>query len=216
MFGPRTQRFFRKLAEWWVQPMVKLGITPNMLTVAGLTLSAASAMAIATGHFIWAAVLLFVGGAFDLSDGALARVQESRTTFGAFFDSTLDRYSEAVVLFGLVYRYGQRGDTMELFVVFAILVGSFMVSYARARAEGLGIECKTGLYARPERVMTLVVGLLFYPWLPWFLALMALITNATAIQRMVHVWHQTQPASAVPVPDEDRRVPADQLRAEPR
>jgi phosphatidylglycerophosphate synthase len=191
MFGPRTQRFFRTLAEWWVRPFAALGITPNMLTVAGLVLAAASAAAIALNHMVWAAVLLFIGGAFDLSDGALARVQNSRSTFGAFFDSTLDRYSESLVLFGLIYRYGQLGQTLELGVVFAALVGSLMVSYTRARAEGLGFECSEGLYARPERVMTLVVGLLLYPWLFWFLVVLAVLSNVTAVQRIVHVWRMT-------------------------
>jgi CDP-diacylglycerol--glycerol-3-phosphate 3-phosphatidyltransferase len=193
MFGPRTQRFFRALAEWWVRPFAALGVTPNMLTVAGLVLASASAAAIAMDHMVWAAVLLFIGGAFDLSDGALARVQNSRSTFGAFFDSTLDRYSESVVLFGLVYHYGQRGQTLELGVVFAALVGSLMVSYTRARAEGLGFECKEGFYARPERVMTLVVGFLLYPWLFWFVVALAVLSNLTAIQRMRHVWRLTRP-----------------------
>jgi len=193
MFGPRTQRFFRMLAEWWVRPLAAAGITPNMMTVAGLVLAAASAAAIAMNHMVWAAVLLFVGGACDLSDGALARVQQSRSTFGAFFDSTLDRYSESVVLLGLVYAWA--GDRPKLLVVFAALVGSIMVSYTRARAEGLGFECKEGLYARPERVMTLVVGLLFYPWLFWFVVGLAVLSNLTAIQRMIYVWRLTHPAT---------------------
>ena len=195
MFGPRSQRFFRSLAEWWVRPLAAAGITPNMLTLAGFVLAAASAVAIAINHPIWAAILLFIGGACDLSDGALARVQESRSTFGAFFDSTLDRYSEAVVLLGLVYLYGSQGRTWELLVVFAALVGSLMVSYTRARAEGLNLECREGLYARPERVMTLVVGLLLYPWLLWFIVALAVLSNLTAIQRIHHVWKLTHPAA---------------------
>jgi CDP-diacylglycerol--glycerol-3-phosphate 3-phosphatidyltransferase len=196
MFGPKSQRFFRMLAEWWVRPLSALGITPNMMTVAGLLLSAASAFAIASQHLVWGAVILFLAGACDLSDGALARVQGSRSTFGAFFDSSLDRYSEAVVLFGLVYLYGSQGRTTELAIVFAGLIGSLMVSYTRARAEGLGFECKEGLYARPERVMTLVVGLLLYPWLLWFLVGLAVLSNVTAIQRIVHVWRLTHPRVA--------------------
>src|SRR5438445_4044517 len=132
MFGPRSQRFFRTLAEWWVRPLAAARITRNMLTVLGFIFACASAAAIATHHLVTAAILLFIGGACDLSDGALARVQESRSTFGAFFDSTLDRYSEAIVLFGLVYRYGRTGSVPKLAIVFAILVGSLMVSYTRA------------------------------------------------------------------------------------
>jgi CDP-diacylglycerol--glycerol-3-phosphate 3-phosphatidyltransferase len=215
MFGPRSQLFFRNLAERWVKPMAALGITPNMLTVMGLVLSFASAFAIAMDHMIVAAILLFIGGAFDLSDGALARVQNSGSTFGAFFDSTLDRYSESIVLLGLVYHYGQSAQTTELLIVVAVLIGSLMVSYTRARAEGLGLDCKAGLYARPERVLTLIVGLLLYQWLIWFLALLAVITNVTAVQRIIHVWQVTRVApqpskrtsEAVRPPSE--QVPAD-------
>ena len=193
MFGPRTQRLFRTMAEWWVRPFVALGITPNMVTTMGFAMAVASAWAIAANHLITAAVLLFVGGAFDLSDGALARVQGSRSTFGAFFDSTLDRYSESVVLLGLAYHFAVRNQMTELTIVFAGLVGSLMVSYTRARAEGLGLECKEGFYARPERVMTLVIGLLLYPWLLWFVVLLAVLANVTAVQRIHHVWKLTHP-----------------------
>ncbi len=215
MFGPRSQRFFRMLAEWWVRPLAAAGITPNMLTVLGFIFACASAMAIATHHLVTAAILLFIGGACDLSDGALARVQESRSTFGAFFDSTLDRYSEAIVLFGLVYLYGSQARTLELTIVFAALVGSLMVSYSRARAEGLGLECKEGLYARPERVMTLVVGLLLYPWLFWFLVALAVLSNVTAIQRIMHVWRLTHPPVTQPEERERPVAPRPELRSDP-
>jgi CDP-diacylglycerol--glycerol-3-phosphate 3-phosphatidyltransferase len=215
MFGPRSQRFFRMLAEWWVRPLAAAGVTPNMLTVLGFIFACLSAAAIATHHLVTAAILLFIGGACDLSDGALARVQESRSTFGAFFDSTLDRYSEAIVLLGFVYLYGKEGRTELLLVVFAGLVGSIMVSYTRARAEGLGFECKEGLYARPERVMTLVVGLLLYPWVLWFLVALAVLSNITAIQRMHHVWRLTHPRAAAPTPREPVAAPRPELRSDP-
>ncbi len=195
MFGPRSQRFFRALAEWWVKPMAAVGLTPNMLTLLGFLLSAAAAGAIALNHLIWGAVLLFMAGVCDLSDGALARVQGSGSTFGAFFDSTLDRYSESVVLLGLAYHYGVAGGVVELMLVFAALVGSVMVSYTRARAEGLGFECKEGLFARPERMLTIIAGLLLYPWLLWFVVALAVLSNVTAIQRTLHIWRITRPPS---------------------
>lgn len=216
MFGPRSQHFFRTLAEWWVRPFAACGITPNMLTVTGFVFASASAAAIATNHLVIAAILLFVGGAFDLSDGALARVQQSRSMFGAFFDSTLDRYSEAIVLLGLVYLYGSQGQTVGLLIVFAGLVGSLMVSYTRARAEALGLDCKEGLYARPERVMTLVVGLLLYPWLLWFLVALAVLSNVTAVQRILHVWRLTHPRPEQPPQRERAAVTRRELRSEPR
>lgn len=215
MFGPRSQRFFRTLAEWWVRPFAAAGITPNMLTFAGLVFACASALAIATDHLVPAAILLFIGGAFDLSDGALARVQESRSTFGAFFDSTLDRYSEGIVLLGLVYLYGSQARPMELIVVFAALLGSLMVSYTRARAEGLGFECKEGLYARPERVMTLIVGLLLNHWLLWFLIALAVLSNITAVQRILHVWRLTQPELPPRVEPDRVRPSRAELRSDP-
>ena len=110
-----------------------------------------------------------------------------------------------------MYYYGRDGHIGELAVVFAILVGSLMVSYTRARAEGLGLDCKEGFYARPERVMTLVVGVLLYPWLLWFLVALAVLSNITAIQRIYHVWQLTKPErpskTTQQQPDEPRVAP---------
>jgi len=117
-------------------------------------------------------LLVLFAGIFDMFDGAMARARNASTTFGAFFDSTLDRYSESIILFGLLFYALQRPVMQDRFwpfryeqpwmitLVFIAVVGSFMVSYAKARAEGLGLECKTGLLARPERVVILAIGLL--------------------------------------------------------
>jgi len=147
---------------------------------------------------------------FDMLDGAMARVRNAATTFGAFLDSTLDRYTESIILGGLLYYALQRPALHEalwpwaneqqwmIFLTFTTVVGSLMVSYAKARAEGLGLECKTGLLARPERVVILALGLLF-GWTIWALTLLAVLTHVTAVERIVHVWraaNQPLPAAS--------------------
>jgi CDP-diacylglycerol--glycerol-3-phosphate 3-phosphatidyltransferase len=169
-------------------------ITPNMLTILGLILTVSVTIALATGHLIIGGILVLVTSVFDMFDGALARATERNSTFGAFFDSTIDRYSEALIFLGLLLYY-QRVPATQLevsFVYFAI-IGSLMVSYTRARAEALGLDCKVGMLARPERIILLSIGLII-GWLDFTLAILALFTNLTAIQRVYHVWSQTEGA----------------------
>jgi len=182
-----------------VRPLAGLGITPNTLTVLGLILSFLTAVIIAQGWFLAGGLLVLFAGIFDMFDGAMARARNASTTFGAFFDSTLDRYSESIILFGLLFFALQKPVIQDRFwpfqyqqslmivLVFIATVGSFMVSYAKARAEGLGLECKTGLLARPERVVILALGLLFGAVF-WALVILAIFSNVTAIERIVHVW----------------------------
>jgi CDP-diacylglycerol---glycerol-3-phosphate 3-phosphatidyltransferase len=186
-----------------VRPLAGLGVTPNTLTVLGLILSILTAVIIAQGLFLAGGLLVLFAGIFDMFDGAMARARNASTTFGAFFDSTLDRYSESIILFGLLF-YALRTPVMQdrfwpfryeqswmITLVFIAVVGSFMVSYAKARAEGLGLECKTGLLARPERVVILAIGLLTGAVI-WALMILAIFANVTAIERIVHVWHATR------------------------
>jgi len=175
-----------------------------MLTVLGLLLSVLTALVIAQGVFLVGGVLVLFAGIFDMFDGAMARVCNAATTFGAFFDSTLDRYSESIILLGLLYYALQRPDLHErlwpasheqawmIIFIFITAVGSLMVSYAKARAEGLGLECKTGLLARPERVVVLAIGLLSGTVI-WALALLAVLSHVTAVERVAHVWKITRP-----------------------
>jgi len=186
-----------------VRPLAGLGVTPNTLTVLGLILSILTAVIIAQGLFLAGGLLVLFAGIFDMFDGALARARNASTTFGAFFDSTLDRYSESIILFGLLF-YALQMPVMQdrdwpfryeqswmITLVFIAVVGSFMVSYAKARAEGLGLECKTGLLARPERVVILAIGLLTGAVI-WALVILAIFSNVTAIERIVHVWRATR------------------------
>jgi len=186
-----------------VRPLAGLGVTPNTLTVLGLILSILTAVIIAQGLFLAGGLLVLFAGIFDMFDGALARARNASTTFGAFFDSTLDRYSESIILFGLLFYALQMPVMQDRFwpfryeqswmitLVFIAVVGSFMVSYAKARAEGLGLECKTGLLARPERVVILALGLLTGAVI-WALVILAIFSNVTAIERIVHVWRATR------------------------
>jgi CDP-diacylglycerol--glycerol-3-phosphate 3-phosphatidyltransferase len=183
----------RNLAYRITNPLVgilsKSGITPNALTFINLALSIAAAYVIATGHLVLGGVLVLVSGLFDLLDGALARFIKQTTKFGAILDSTVDRISEAAILCGLLILYLGRGDRLEIVLIFAVLIGSFLVSYVRARAEGLGWQCQVGLFTRAERVIVLAIGLLVNQI---FIALCVLVAFVfiTVVQRLVYLWKQ--------------------------
>ena len=191
-----------------IQPFARPGINPNTLTVVGLMLSILTAVVIAQGLLLAGGLLVLFAGMFDMLDGAMARVQNTATTFGAFFDSTLDRYSESIILFGLLYYAIQRPGLHDLVwpfpyeqswmisLIYIAVVGSLMVSYTKARAEGLGLECKTGLLARPERVVILAIGLLSGTYI-WALVVLAFFSQVTAIERVVHVWRTTSRAAKI-------------------
>jgi CDP-diacylglycerol--glycerol-3-phosphate 3-phosphatidyltransferase len=183
----------RNLAHRITDPIVRIlsksGITPNTLTLINLALNIVAAYVIATGHFLLGGVLVLVSGLFDLLDGALARFTKQTTKFGAILDSTVDRISEAAILFGLLIWYSGRGGRLEIALIFAVLIGSFLVSYIRARAEGLGWQCQVGLFTRAERVIVLAIGLLVNQI---FIALCVLVVFVfvTVGQRLVYLWKQ--------------------------
>ncbi|MBW2095812.1 MAG: CDP-alcohol phosphatidyltransferase family protein [Deltaproteobacteria bacterium] len=183
-------------------------VHPNILSLLGLVLSGVAAVLYGTGNFFWAAWIVVLAGTCDVLDGQLARITGKTSRFGAFFDSTLDRFSEILLFLGLAWYFsgghlvfvvvggdtsGIRSPVAVLFIVLAI-GGSFMVSYTRARAEGLGLECTIGFMQRPERMVLLIIGSLLAS-LPtvglWImkvcLFLLALLSNFTALQRMIHV-----------------------------
>ena len=134
--------------------------TPNTLTLLGLVINIGAAYLVAFSYFLLGGILVLVSGLFDLLDGALARFIKQSTKFGAILDSTVDRISEAAILCGLLIWYIPRGSEIEILLIFAVLIGSFLVSYIRARAEGMGLECRIGLFTRAERVIVLAVGLI--------------------------------------------------------
>ena len=167
-------------------------VTPNALTLGGLVLNVATVPLILTGHFIWAAVVLLLAGVCDMLDGAVARLSAQVTPFGAFLDSTSDRLSEGVVLLAIGVRFARHGGTWDLVGVFIALTMSFLVSYTRARAEALGLECKVGVASRPERIVLLAVGMFAarYHALPAMVWVIAVLTTYTVVQRILHVHRQ--------------------------
>lgn len=175
--------------------LVRLGVTPNMITIVGFLLNVVVAWVIATGNLLVGGILVLLVGLFDMLDGAVARVGGRVTTFGGFLDSTLDRYSEALVLFGVLVVYTTAGQTTEVFLVYAVIVGSIMVSYARARAEGLGLNCEVGWLPRPERIALIGFGLILNQ-MTVVLWILAILTNFTAVQRIVHVYRIADKSSS--------------------
>ncbi len=164
------------------------GISPNGLTLLGLVLNIVAGGIVASGSLVVGGVALLIASAFDMLDGAVARATGKVSRFGAFLDSVIDRYCEAVVLIGLIVVLSRAGDTLLVVAAATALVGSLLVSYARARAEGLGLDCEVGVLQRPERVIILAVGLIAPDYLLapviWVLAV---VTNITVVQRIMHV-----------------------------
>jgi CDP-diacylglycerol--glycerol-3-phosphate 3-phosphatidyltransferase len=166
----------------------RLGLTPNTLTVMGFLLNAIAGVLIGFGYvFAGGAVMTALAMPLDALDGELARRTNTQSKFGAFFDSTLDRFAESALLMGLAAYFVRNNDITGVVITFLALVGSIMVSYTRARAEGLGIECKVGLFSRFGRFLLLAVGLLTTLVTPMIWAL-AILSNYTAIERIVYVW----------------------------
>lgn len=220
MINKELQAWGRRLANSIVAPLAASRVTPNMLTVLGLGLSLVTALILALGHLTLGGALLLFAGIFDMFDGALARVTGKASAFGAFFDSTLDRIAEAAIGLGLLWYYTAtpHHNAVGAALLYLSIIGALMISYARARAEGLGLECKVGLMARPERVIALSVGLLLGAAVtPWVLALLALTTWATVIQRIRHVWAATAGvAGAARAPRDGTRDPRSDSSSEPR
>lgn len=168
--------------------VAKTHLSPNVLTVIGLMLNIVVGAVIASGNLMLGGALLLLAGVFDVVDGAVARATNRVSEFGAFFDSTLDRYSDAVVLGGILIYLSREGEgTLPLVLVFITLVGSLMISYTRSRAEALGIRGDVGFAQRAERVI-LLSGALLLTQPVWGLWALAIVTQFTVIQRIYHVW----------------------------
>ena len=185
------------LTEPAVQLLVRTSITPNNLSWLGFSIAVGAAVLIATGHLFVAGFVVLAAGFFDMLDGALARRTNQVTSSGAVLDSILDRVSEAVLLLGILifYLFSDSRSTLGILLVCLALIGSPLTSYIRARAEAIGIECKIGLFTRPERVIVLAVGLLASPInnaLIIALAIIATLSFVTAGQRLFYVLKQTR------------------------
>lgn len=170
--------------------LARMGVQPNLLSMTGLFAAAAAGALVATGHMVYGGWLFLLSGPFDALDGALARTAGLESRFGAFLDSFIDRYSEAAVLFGVLCWASFDNRHIIVLTTFLALVGSFMVSYARARAEGLGISCKVGLFTRLERFIILSLALITQQILLG-LIILALLANFTALQRLFHIYRKS-------------------------
>ena len=177
----------RRLTDPVVGVMARAGVTPNQLTVLGFAGNVGAAVLAARGQLLPAGLVMLAASALDLLDGALARATGRASAFGAVFDATLDRLSEAAVLGGLGFYFAERGETEGVVLAFAALTGSVAVSYVRAQAKANGLELREGLFTRAERVLVLSGGLIIDQTriALWVLAVLA---NATALQRLYAVW----------------------------
>jgi CDP-diacylglycerol--glycerol-3-phosphate 3-phosphatidyltransferase len=195
MFTQLVQARARAIARRVAAVFVRTGVTPNMLTIFGFVLNAVVAYLLATDHLVAGGVMMLFAGLFDMLDGALAKITNRVSQFGAFLDSVVDRYSESVILFGLLlYYYNQPSSVglVPIILIYTILVGSMMISYSRARAGALNIANEVGIMARPERIILLAIGLLFRTvLLDPVLWILAIGTQFTALQRIVYVWQVT-------------------------
>lgn len=208
----RIRNVIQKTVYVVIDPMVKsavkVGITPNMVTTLGMLGNAAGAALLVYAALYadasdytwigWSGVIIIISSLMDMVDGYMARTCGMCSTFGAFYDSVLDRYCELLTLSGLAFYLMHTGHPWAAVVTLCSLIGSIMVSYVRARAEGLDIECKVGLMQRPERVVLTIAGMMLCFLQPvvafdalWFVfisqAIIAVLSNITAFHRIMHV-----------------------------
>ncbi len=186
-------------SDYVTQPVVRLlartPVTPNTITWLGFWLTVGAAALVITENLFAAGFLVLFAGFFDMLDGALARTTNKVTRFGGILDSTLDRLSEAILLLGLLVVFSREHQVAESLLVGIALIGSFLVSYIRARIEVLGIECKVGLFTRPERVIILALGLILSQYdyaLVIALAIITVFSFFTVGQRLLYAWRQTK------------------------
>jgi CDP-diacylglycerol---glycerol-3-phosphate 3-phosphatidyltransferase len=187
----------RWLLDKIVGALAATGINPNFLTFIGLIVNLWAAVMFATGLFKTAAIIIFFAGFLDMLDGQVARRQNRVTAFGAFYDSTLDRYSDMALYMGLLVYYAGVARTSYVILGAVATAGSVMVSYTRARAESLIPTCKVGFMERPERMVLLIIGGLFDRMAP-VLWVIAVISTLTVIHRIAYTWQEMRAGRTLP------------------
>ena len=196
--GPRRPSEVRTVADARVlarNRLIESRLTPNAISLVGLVGNLIAAVLVTQHYFFLAGVAFILGSVMDTLDGRYSRMSGKGTAFGAFLDSTLDRIEEGIVLAAVAAYFSERGDHLAVAAVVVTVLGSLMVSYTRARAEALGVECKVGIATRPVRVVILSAGLLFargaslgdFELLAPAIYLMAILTSFTVLQRVLHV-----------------------------
>jgi CDP-diacylglycerol--glycerol-3-phosphate 3-phosphatidyltransferase len=187
----------RYLIEKIVRAVARTGIHPNMLTFFGLLVNGWAAFLFAEGKFRSGAGVILFAGLLDMLDGQVARKENRVTAFGAFFDSTLDRYSDMALYMGLLVYYAVAERSSYVILAAVATAGSVMVSYSRARAESLIPTCKVGFMERPERLVILILGGLFNHMAP-ALWVIAVISTLTVVHRIVYTWQETKAGRTLP------------------
>ncbi len=191
-FSDQMRNLARPTTEWIGRLGVRLKINPDLVTLGGAAITLASAFRAGRGDFLWSGIVLIPGFLLDAVDGAIARAMNRKDSFGKLLDSTMDRYSDGFIFCALAYYYGSQGQMNESLVAMLALVGAFIVSYVRARAEGIGIgSIKDGLFDRAIRSIVLVVALLS-GWVVPGLVILAVGTHLTAIQRIAIGYRKTR------------------------
>ena len=188
--GPAQE--FRSQAR---EALIQSRLTPNAISMVGLVGNVIAAVLITQEMFILGGIAFIIGSVMDTLDGRYSRMSGKGTLFGAFLDSTLDRIEEGIVITAIAWYFAEQGDSLAAAACVYVVLGSLMVSYTRARAEALGVECKVGLATRPVRVVLLSIGILFanglgigdFSLLAASIYVMAALTTVTVIQRVWHV-----------------------------
>ena len=199
-----------RLVRW----LTLSGVHPNALTLIGLVVNGVAAWILARGEFLYAGLVILCAAVFDLTDGAVARSANKVTRFGAFLDSVMDRYSDLIILTGLLVHYARIDRFSYIVLTAVVMIGSVLVSYSRARAENLIPSCKVGFLERPERIVLLIIGALF-DRMAAVLWVMAFLSNLTVVQRIVHTWRESRRVgeeAEVPAPVEDASVDSESTR----
>ena len=191
MFSLLPRSVPRRITDPIVAVLAKAHVTPNAVTTVGVLGAAGAAVLLARGQFLAGGIVVLAAGAMDLLDGALARATGQVTRFGQVFDATMDRVSEAAILFGILYYYVDRNAGQESLLAFAAIVGSLLVSYVKARGEVLGITIREGLFTRAERVI-LIGGGSIIDQVRIVLWILAVLSNLTALQRLYLIWRKTR------------------------
>ncbi len=190
-FTDFLRRIFKRVLDSIAGLLNKLGIRPNMVTAAGLIGNLVAAVLVAFGYLTWGGIIAMLVGPLDALDGSLARLRKESGRYGAFVDAVTDRYSEIVLYAGILIYFNKIGAWQDTLLLFIASIGSIMVSYIRARAEALDFSAKIGILTRAERYLVLIPGIIF-GYLRLSLWILAVLTNLTAIQRIIYVRKQAK------------------------
>ena len=174
-----------------VQVLTLSGVHPNVLTLIGLVVNGVAAWILSQGEFLYAGLVILGAAVFDLTDGAVARNANKVTRFGGFLDSVMDRYSDLILLTGLLVYYAGINRFGYIVLTAVAMIGTVLVSYSRSRAENVIESCKVGFLERPERIVLIIIGALFNRMAP-VLWVLAVLSNLTVIHRIVHTWRETR------------------------